>query len=69
MVQGSMSSIPTERGSDRRISAPSADSERSYGFSRRIECDGARAPEHAAPARGGGLREPDAWARRRDDHR
>jgi hypothetical protein len=67
-VQDSMNSIPMERGGDRRMAALSANPER-RSFTRRIECDGARAPEHVAPARGGGLREPDMWARQRDDHR
>ena len=64
-----MSSIHTERGGERRMSGLPVDADRRQPFTRRIECDGTRGPAHGAPARGGGLREPDAWTRRRDDHR
>jgi hypothetical protein len=36
-------------------------STRERRFARRIECDGHGAQSTASPARGGGLREPDAW--------
>ncbi|HEX8362626.1 MAG TPA: hypothetical protein VF613_21070 [Longimicrobium sp.] len=51
------------RGDDRRA-AP-----RESGFERRIDCaeDGTRRSRSSTPARGGGRREPEAWAAR--DHR
>ena len=62
-----MSSTPADRGADRR-NARRDDAERGT-FARRIECDGGRGPLWAAPARGGGLREPGAWTIRRDERR
>ena len=54
----SMSSIPADRRGEWRDEAQRGT------FARRIECDGTRRDAQAAPARGGGLREADAWARR-----
>jgi hypothetical protein len=42
------------------------DAERQRAFTRRIECDGnGYAAGPLAPARGGGMREPDRWRERR----
>lgn len=48
------------RGDDRRAEA------REGGYERRIDCaeDGTRRTPSATPARGGGRREPEAWAAR-----
>jgi len=56
----SISTIPADRHEPRR------DSQERGTFTRRIECDGAPRDARSAPARGGGLREPEAWARGRD---
>lgn len=61
------SSTPGDRGAERR-NVRRDDAERGT-FARRIDCDGASGPMRAAPARGGGLREPGAWSGRRDDNR
>jgi hypothetical protein len=60
-----MSITPSEGETGRRGAARPDDGERGRSFKRRIECDGAtNAPPPDGPARGGGLREPDAWRRR-----
>jgi len=62
-----MSSTPADRGAERR-NARRDEAERRT-FARRIDCDGERGPVQAAPARGGGAREPGAWRGRRDERR
>lgn len=62
-----MSSTPADRRTERR-NAPRDQAERGT-FARRIDCDGEPGPMRAAPARGGGLREPGASGGRRDEHR
>jgi hypothetical protein len=47
------------RGDDRRV-APRG--ERAYG--RRIDCEEDRSARSTTPARGGGQRDPEAWASR-----
>ncbi|HYH82326.1 MAG TPA: hypothetical protein VEX86_21220 [Longimicrobium sp.] len=64
-----MSPIDDERRGDGRMSARPADAGRGFAFARRIACDGDRALSAGTPARGGGLREPEAWERRRDPRR
>jgi hypothetical protein len=65
----SMSTTPNERGAGRHMSARTASGDRVVAFARRIDCDGDRVSAQAHPARGGGLREPEAWARRREPRR
>jgi len=65
----SMSTSTNDRGADRRMHARAADAESAGSFARRIDCDGNRSFHSATPARGGGMREPEAWERGRDPRR
>jgi len=65
----SMSTSTNDRGADRRMHARAADAASAGTFARRIDCDGHRGSASATPARGGGMREPEAWERRRDPRR
>jgi hypothetical protein len=57
---------PAERPSAARHDAPPQDGRT---FARQIDCEGAGGPLAGAPARGGGLRDPQEWGRRRDARR
>jgi hypothetical protein len=65
----SMSTSTNERGAGRHMSARGASDDHAGAFARRIDCDGDRVSAQPHPARGGGLREPEAWERRREPRR
>jgi hypothetical protein len=64
----SMSTTLDEHGACRRMPARPADTNRGSAFARRIR-GGGRASSSSTPARGGGMRDPEAWERRRDPRR